>query len=167
MSVKHNYKQVTERYGRLKANLTKLVGNEAVNFAKDNFRKQGFEEFPGRVRKWKKRRGGAPRDKGRAILVDTGKGKRSIRVGQTTPTTVKIVTDTDYMQAHNDGLRIQGTARVRAHQRRTRTGKVTTVRAHTRQVNFQMPKRQFIGPSDELNRRVNKRYQLELIKVFK
>jgi hypothetical protein len=156
---------VAAKYRRLKGRLTRIVGNEAIAFAKSNFRKQGFEGYPGRINKWKKRKGGA-RDKGRAILVDTGTGRRSIRVGTVTPTTVAITTDTDYMGAHNDGGVIKVKANVRQHRRRTRKGHAT-VKAHTRQMNTRVTKRQFIGPSEELNRLVGRRYNLELIKCFK
>ena len=166
MATKHNFKQVVQRYAKLKRNLPKLVGNEAIAFAKDNFRKGGFQDTPGTVTKWKKRRRGAERDKGRAVLVDTGTLKRSIRMTRMTANAVHIGSDIKYAKAHNEGARIRGTARVRAHQRRTKRGRAN-VPAHTRRFDFKLPKRQFIGPSLELARRINRRYNKELIKVFK
>ena len=167
MATKHNFKQIIRRYERLKRSLAKTIGNEAVNFAKDSFKKQGFEESPGRVNKWKKRKPGAPRNKGRNILSDTGQGKRSIRRGLTTRTQVRIVTDTPYMKAHNEGARIRGRARVKAHRRRTASGRRVPVKSHHRQVDFWLPRRRFIGPSGELNRRINRRIRRGLIKVFR
>lgn len=166
MAVQHNFDQVVKNYQRLKGRMTRILGTEAVAFAKDNFRKQGFEEFPGRVKKWKPRRKGAPRDKGRALLVDTGKLKRSVRVTRTTATQVHIGSDVAYARIHNEGGLVTGIAKVRQHIRRLRGGGATTVSAHTRKVNYRMPRRQYIGPSDELNRRFNQRISKELYKVF-
>lgn len=165
MSTKHNFQQVVSRYAKLKADLPKMLGQEAVNFAKDNFRKSGFQNG-GTITKWKKRRHGAPRDKGRAVLVDTGSLKRSVRVTRTTPNSVHIGSDLKYARAHNDGARVRGRQTVKAHSRRGRNGRVK-VRAHSRTVDFKLPKRQFIGPSLELARRFNNRYKLALIKVFR
>lgn len=166
MATKHNFKSVVDRYKRLKTRLPAIVGTEAVKFAMDNFRKQGFDTGSG-VNKWPRRKPGAPRDKGRALLVDTGKGKRSIRAQVVSPTRVHITTDTDYMGVHNDGGQVTGTARVKAHVRRLKGGKRVQVKAHTRQVNFKMPQRQFIGPSLRLNQMVNDKFSRELENVFK
>lgn len=165
MATKHNFKEVANRYAKLKGNVMKIIGNEAVRFAMDNFRKQGFDTGTG-VTKWPRRKPGAPRDKGRSLLVDTGRGKRSIRAQVVSPTRVHITTDTPYMGVHNDGGMVTGTARVKAHIRRLRGGKRVQVRAHSRKVNFRMPQRQFIGPSLLLNQMVNNKFSNELEKVF-
>lgn len=163
MPTKHNFDQVVKKYSELKRKLPKLIGNEAVNFALDNFRKQGWQD--GHLYPWKKRRPGATRNSGRAILVDTGRGRRSIRVGTLSNNRVTIV-GIDYMGAHNEGAHITGPQNVRSHTRRYR-GRRVNVRRHQRHVNIRLPRRRFIGDSVTLNNRINRMVKLKLLKVFK
>lgn len=165
MPTKHNFDQIVKSYKQFKKTLPQAIGTEAVNFAKDNFRRQGFQDIG--VRKWKKRKPGSQRNKGRGILIDTGKLKRSIRITRITGSRVYIGSNVIYAQIHNEGGRIKGSANVRAHRRRTRSGGLTRVKRHTRQVNIRMPKRQFIGRSRMLDRRIQKYIRLRLLKVFK
>ena len=164
MPTQHTFGQIVKDYQRFKKSLPRAIGTEAVNFAKDNFRKQGFQDVG--VKRWRKRKPGSNRNRGRAILVDTGKLKRSIRITRITRTQVHIGSNVEYAQVHNEGLRVSGSANVRSHRRTTRTGARTRVRAHTRRVNFRMPKRQFIGPSKELDRRIQKYIRKSLLRVF-
>ncbi len=162
--VKHDFGKILRQYAALKAALPALIGEEAVNFAKDNFRKQGFHDAT--VQKWQKRSSKAPRNKGRALLVDTGRLKRSVRVTRISGSKVYIGSDVPYAQIHNEGGQVTGNANVRAHQRRTRTGR-TSVSAHTRKIDFKMPRRQYIGPSVELSRRINKMLSKRLSNALK
>lgn len=164
MAVKHNFHKVQQEYAKLKRNLPKLIGAEAVSFAKDNFRKQGFHDVT--LKRWKPRKRGAPRNKGRALLVDTGRLKRSVRVTRITPKKVHIGSNVAYAKIHNEGGTVQTTQKVRAHNRRTQRG-LSRVRAHTRKVNIRIPRRKFIGPSVELDRRIGRMVSLKLLKVFK
>lgn len=164
MPTTHNFKEIVKAYEEFKRRLPRVIGQEAVNFAKDNFRRQGFQDNP--FQKWKQRKPGAARNKGRAILVDTGRLKRSIRVTRTTATKVYIGSNVDYAEAHNEGAHIFGAQRVRKHHRRTRSGMVQ-VKAHFRTANTRIPRRRFIGASDELNRRINRKIRLRLLKIMK
>lgn len=124
--------------------LPNQIGTVAVNFAKQRFVSQNWHDTtaePWDPRK-RNRRGGEKRQKG-AILVDSGRLKRSIRIVSTTTATVTIGTDVPYAQIHNDGF--DGDQSVRAHSRKGRT-----VRAHTR--HMEMPRRRFLGDSAELTR---------------
>jgi len=161
MATTHNFKNVVKRYEKFRRELPKVIGNTAVNFAKDNFRKQGFQD--GGVKRWKERQ---QRDTGRAILVKAGALKRSIRVTRTTRNRVWIGSDRPYAKIHNEGGRITSTARVRQHTRRTRAGR-TSVGAHTRQMNTNIPQRQYIGASKELNRRIRKTIRNRLRTVLR
>lgn len=164
MPTQHTFAQVVKDYQRFKKSLPQAIGTEAVNFAKDNFRKQGFQDVG--IKKWKKRKAGSRRNRGRAILVDTGTLKRSIRITRITRSQVHIGSSVEYAQIHNEGGQVSGTANVRSHRRTTRTGARVRVRAHTRKVNFRMPQRQFIGPSQELDRRIQKYIRTGLLRVF-
>lgn len=123
--------------------LPEQIGMIAVNFSKQRFVEQNWkdklpEAWAARRRK---RRGGAKRQNG-AILVDSGRLKRSIRIISTTTVSVTIGTDVPYAQIHNDGF--NGTQSVKAHTRKGRN-----VRAHTRKM--QMPRRRFLGESQAMN----------------
>lgn len=127
------------------------IGTEVVNFSKERFVNQDWEDTtsdPWTPRS-RKRRGGTKRQNG-AILVDSGRLKRSIRKTSVSPERVVIGTDVEYAALHNEGLK--GTEQVKQHTRTSRKGKAYTVRAHARKVD--MPERRFMGDSEELCRRL-------------
>ena len=155
--------------------LPRMVGLEAVNFSKERFVEQNWHDttpIPWELRR-RLRRGGKARQNG-AVLVDSGRLKRSIRIVSTTPDSVTIGTDVPYAQIHNEGFK--GVENVRAHKQKvkqhkrkikvkTKKGgtktKSVTVQAHTRKVaahkrNVDIPRRQFLGKSEELEQRIEK-----------
>lgn len=137
-------KEIEQALSQCLTTLPNQIGTVAVNFAKQRFVSQNWHDTtaePWDPRK-RNRRGGKKRQKG-AILVDSGRLKRSIRIVSTTTATVTIGTDVAYAQIHNDGF--DGIQSVRAHSRKGRT-----VRAHTR--HMEMPRRRFLGDSAELTR---------------
>ena len=165
--------QIEQALAEVMHQLPQQIGMIAVNFSKQRFVDQAWHDAnkePWEKRKHR-RRGGEKRQKG-AILVDSGRLKRSIRIVATTPTSVTIGTDVPYAQIHNDGFK--GTQsvkayrqRVKAHRRKitvkTKKGgtkkKVVQVKAHTRKIaahqrEVDMPRRQFLGKSAELERRI-------------
>ena len=161
-----------------------LAANTGKNFFQDNFRRQAWVDNT--TEPWKKRKASAKRNKGRAILTDTGRGKRSIRVVKADWSQVQVgITDKEvqaYMGAHNNGFRGNVTvpehSRIASRKVATRFGKKGQalkkgrakirgashqVKTHTRKVN--LPKRRFIGNSAVLNRNINREfiYQLNTI----
>lgn len=142
-----------------------VIGNEVVNFSKDSFKKQGWQ---GDVfTPWKKRKLVKGKGSTRAILVKTGRLRRSIRVTRANMDEVAIGTDVPYAKAHNEG--VNGTVTVKAHSRKSfskqkvsytaKSGSQrmktvsslsgsTIVKQHTRKM--KLPKRQFIGSSSAL-----------------
>ena len=128
--------------------LPQQIGMMAVNFAKQRFVDQNWlytSPQPWEKRK-RNRRGGKARQRG-AVLVDSGRLKRSIRIISVSSDSVTIGTDVPYAQVHNDGY--NGKQYVKAHSRKGRT-----VKAHRR--NMKMPKRQFLGNSAALTREIEK-----------
>lgn len=142
-----HWEKVIGAIKKFKSEIPTLVANEMVNYALDNMREEGFNGV-----KWKARRSDAPRDKGRRLLMDTGDGERSIRILKKNSKHVEL-TANEYMEAHNTGATITKTANVRTH-RRQRSGKSVDVKAHTRKMNTSLPKRTFIEPSKELDKRI-------------
>lgn len=159
------------------------VGDIAVNFFKARFREQGWRNVY--LKGWKQRSPKAKRNKGRAILIDSGRLRRSIRIAKINAMEVTIGTDVPYARMHNEGFK--GTVQVKAHtrgrfaKRKTGTGKFTKtgkermktvtertgdipVRAHSRRIN--MPQRRFIGESKYLTRLIHHKIHSELLKAF-
>ena len=135
--------------------LPRQLGAEIVRYSLQRFREQGWDGTP-----WKKRNPRAKRNAGRAILVNSGRLRRSIRVLATTPTSVTVGSNVPYAQAHNDGF--NGTVSVPAHTRHLKYRyKYTDVATRkTRQATginevkvksfirrLRMPRRQFLGDS--------------------
>jgi phage gpG-like protein len=99
-------------YSKGRALLPKKLANEAINHFKDNWRKQGFDDNT--VKPWKPRKGqirtGISRvaketGYGRAILVKTGRLRRSFYQVQESINKVYVINDTPYSIYHNYGTR--------------------------------------------------------------
>lgn len=145
-----------EKLAKAVKGLPLVLGNEAVNHSLDAFKQQGWDGNA-----WAKRKGN--KNQARAILVQSGRGRRSIRVLEVGANRVVYGTDVPYMRAHNEGF--QGTVSVKGYTRnkygkgkvtsiheRTKAGNRKTktvsfvagqvqVKAHSRKVN--LPRRQF------------------------
>jgi phage gpG-like protein len=192
--MKNTFFHILNRYGAFRRKVPLIIGTEAVKFAKSNFRAQGFqgdntEKWTARKRdpeKTKKRR--------RAILVQSGRLKQSIRITRISMEAVTIGSDVPYAQIHNEGSDngTTVTESVRAHRRkmsnwdehklvkRGKTGKkssriryaksasgVTFVKAHSRTRTIKIPQRKFIGPSPILDRNIRIAVTSALIDVFR
>jgi phage gpG-like protein len=131
----------------------KVIGAAAERHFKQSFVNQGFTDSA--LVKWPKTKNG----KANRVLKKTGLLMNSIRVDRADLNVIRIVAggpQVPYARIHNEGGTIEGTANVRAHQRRahrasTRRGKVmrkaASVKAHTRRMLTYMPKRQYMGKS--------------------
>jgi phage gpG-like protein len=112
-----------EAYAKKRANLTKVLGNEATNHFKDSWRKQGWQDTT--ISYWKARKakvytGGGKTNRagtatklnltasgkksiGKAILVQTGRLKRSFYMSVESQNRVIVVNPTPYSVYHNYG----------------------------------------------------------------
>lgn len=164
--------------------LPKLIGNEVVNFALDNFQKQGYQ---GDVfEPWKKRKPVYKKPNTRAILTKSGRGRRSIHVTQANADVVAVGSPVPHMKAHNEGstalvtvkehtrkvmgVAKVGTGRYSVKTRKERMRSETFLKGHTRvkqhSRRMRLPKRQFIGKSQYLMNRLKRVYAAEMIKAF-
>ena len=178
-----DFGRIEQRIKEAMLTLPVIVGNEAVNFALDNFRRQGF--LGPNIEPWLQRKN-RKKNKGRAILVQTGRLRNSIRIIKVTNNTVVIGTDVPYAKAHNEGFR--GAVQVAEHSRNSyESHKIATggftmkgkprmktvqsikktgmVKAHTMKMNI--PKRQFIGNSPFLDQRITRVIAAQLLKAVK
>ncbi|ELR69176.1 hypothetical protein C900_05372 [Fulvivirga imtechensis AK7] len=153
-----HYKVVIRRLEALKAELPIIVANEMVNHAIDNIRAGSWDGRP-----WPARKAFAPRNRGRGLLIDTGDGLRSIASKIQKP--YVLLKMEDYMAAHNEGADINVTQNVRSHTRR-RAGRSMQVRAHSRNMNFKLPQRQFAGESKVLSENIRKVFEKRFRRVF-
>lgn len=138
--------------------LPNKLAAEAVNFSKQRFVQQNWVDNTTTM--WPKRK---KTDAGRAILVKSGRLKRSIRKLAVYSDCIIIGTDVPYAKIHNDGFR--GVEQAKAHSRKSKKGKAYQVKSFTRPIN--MPKRQFIGASAVLTAKLDRLATAELIRAIK
>ena len=149
------------------------AGVIAVNFSNDRFRFKNWIDKT--AEKWQARK----RPNRGSLLLRTGRLKSSIRKIASGDYYVVVGTDVPYAQLHNEGGTVNKVAQVKAYTRKVvirqrsvnRRGNATTrvigskiVRAHNRKMNLTMPKRQFLGESELLMRRIEMHINRELNK---
>jgi phage gpG-like protein len=152
-------KKIGKSFEEVKSGLVQVIrsiptvaGTEAVNHFKASFRNQGFTDSG--LTKWPKRK--RDTDPGRAVLTKTGRTKRAIRKQQQTETTVLVGinrAEVPYAEYHNKG----GILSVRGHKRRKKSGRRSDREGNYQQVRphfRKLPKRQFIGNSQTLDKRI-------------
>ena len=172
MASKWGLKEKLASLQKMKSTLPTVLGKRIKNFTLEAFRKQGFTDSG--FTKWKPRK--KNKDAGRAILVKTGKLRRSIKVSRANWTRVVVGSyGVAYAQIHNEGGEISKSAsstvihfkRVDELRKMGKNGKLTSfmgskfskkrgshfaqkvsIGAHS----INMPKRQFIGRSQRLER---------------
>lgn len=93
---------------KIKRDLPKVLGNEAVNFFQDNI-KQGIDS---NGVAFKKRAGNLTSNEGRTVLTQRGTLRRSLRV-VVSPNLATIVSSVPYANIHNQGGQIQITPKMR------------------------------------------------------
>lgn len=120
----------------LKKTMPDILANDAVNFFKASFKKQGWEDEG--MQRWKPRKDN--KDAGRGTLIKSGDLVKSIIVESANWGRIRISSNLPYSAIHNEGLK--GSA----------FGK------HS----FQMPKRKFMGRSRKLHTLLRNRIETKL-----
>lgn len=92
---------LAKRIERNRTRLMRAAAAQAVTFSKQRFREQSWADCTSQP--WPKRKPGAPRNKGRALLMDSGRLKGSIRRISVSPTMAVIGTSVPYAKIHNEG----------------------------------------------------------------
>ena len=142
--------------------ITAKAGNIVLKHTAFAFRDQGFTDET--LTPWEPRN--PDHDPGRAVLIKTGRLRRSIRVISQTNDTITIGTDVPYAQAHNEGFK--GSVTVPSFTRKIKTIKGisgSTVKEHTRNVN--MPQRKFLGNSAVQSHAIKSMIRKEIAKCFR
>lgn len=176
--------QLESRFRSIVTRLPAIAGNVAVNFALDNFKLQGFmgDGFaPWRPRKDPNKWGQSPPRNSRAILMDTGRLRRSIRIISTNFTEVVVGSDVPYARVHNEGFKGEVTQNVKSFTRKVntvatigRSSKTTkvqtgtqTVRAFTRKIKQDIPARPFLADSSHLHAMLQKEVGEAIMEALK
>lgn len=142
-------KQIEAKLAQTLRELPPIIANEAENFTLDNFQEQAWRGFS--QEQWKKRKNptkwGNRDETDRALLVKTGQLKRSIRSRTEKDKAIIMAggADTPYARVHNEGFRGAVVQNVEEHIRKTHNGKRVKVKAFTRTIHQNIPRRQFIG----------------------
>lgn len=127
---------IQKRLAQALRELPQELGNEAVNFSLERFKDQAWLDKTPEA--WQPRK---DPNNTRSLLVNTGKGRRSVRILRIDRHKVFVGagdTDSLYMVVHNFGGDIE--QNVKPHARKVK-GKIQLVRAFTR--TLKMPRRQF------------------------
>ena len=172
----NEYVRLLERLNRTYKNFPNKAATLAVNFTKERFNAQNWVD--NRTEPWKPRKfnKGSKRRRARKILVDKARLLRSVRKVSVTKDSAIIGTDVPYAKIHNDGGKYRGNVTVKEHTRKrgrrsSRTGRYQTgkikVSSHTRKMRWNMPRRQFIGPSAVLDKRIERMMTADINKVLK
>jgi len=174
-----------DRIEKASKKIPRLAAIEARNFSVNRFKAQNW--IGDTTQPWPKRKANRSKRKGRAILIKSGRLRRSIRIIHVDQQRAVIGTDVPYAQIHNEGFRGQET--VKAHTRnltttsregtgvysiktkRERTKRVKTISGQTQVKSFtrnmNMPKRQFIGASPFLEKKLNRLMIAQLNRAVK
>jgi len=166
-------------YRKFLNDLPSIVADTIIDFVLDNFEAQAYEGVPWPVRK--------EPDSSRSLLVGDrgGVGRRSIRVTSRSKKHVTIGTDLDYMIAHNEGARI--TMDISPKMRRffwamhfkyevDNEGNLKVPEEKVKwkwmalkkgRISFNMPQRQYLGPSKILDLKIKQAIEQRLNRVFK
>lgn len=182
--------ELQRRFAAVVATLPVIAGNEVVNFALDNFKRQGF--LGGSFQPWKPRKKvtawGKTKRNGRNILIDTGRLRRSVRVIRSNANEVVVGSDVPYAKAHNDGVRLGIIQNVKSYQRKVTTlgivqakplktktkisfgrvdkGRRITVAAHKRRINQNIPARPFLKESPYLTAKLQRVIASQILKTL-
>jgi len=162
----NHFQQLARAFKRQKRNLPKLLGNSAKNHFVASFRVGGFTDNT--LKPWKPRKHPNAADtrtgKTRALLVDSGNLRKSIRVKSSSFRRIRVGSyGIPYAQIHNRGgvTRPRVTPRMRGfmrHQFRKTGNPMFAAIANTKKerLTVEIPKRQFIGRSAKLRKKLSK-----------
>jgi phage gpG-like protein len=163
------FKQLKEDIPKIeKKILNTIIKVEANNHFAENFRTQSWEENKGHRTKWEKRKKDktTPTEANKLpfLLTKNGDLKRLATNGEVEGNSVVFRVNLPYAKIHNEGGTETFTQDVKTHTRtHYKSGKPYTIEAHTRTITRTMPKRQYIGDSPALDKRITTKID-ELIK---
>ena len=151
----------------IQKDLPRIIGTEAVNHFKQSFDNEGFTDK--RKKKWKPRAFETKKSKGRKIMHGDGDLEDSLDY-RIEPGRVIIFSDKEYAEIHNEGGEIPVTPLMRKFFwfMFYETGEeVYKNMAMTKKEVIEMPARTFMDFSEALNRKIEKKSDKVVDKIFK
>jgi phage gpG-like protein len=142
MSASDFFRNLEQLTSTLEVEITQdVISVEAEAFHEDNFQNEGFTDRS--LQKWPARKPSKKETKRRALLVKTTALKKAATKGRVSGNQVDFIFPSTYMGVHNEGGRAG------------------------RGKGFDMPKRQFVGKSHELEQRIERKARLLLDRKFR
>jgi phage gpG-like protein len=143
---------------------------EMINFIMANFERQGFLDAS--VQPWQERKNNS--DAGRAILTQSGALRDSVKISSSSTKQVVASSDAKHAKIHNEGgvINIPVTAKMRKFfwfkYKQTGESRYKSM-ALTKKTHFtiNMPKRQFMGPSEAFNNLIDAKFKNMIERRFK
>lgn len=161
-----NLDQVLKGFKKEKKELPTILGNLAKNHFVEGFRKGGGQTDDS-AGGWKER----GTDPGRAILVKSGKLRRDIRVRKKSFSRIVVGTGnitTDYAEAHNKGATMTVTKKQKGYFiAQYNKNKSDFWKRMIGAKTITIPKREYIGHSRELSKKLSKRIHREINRTWK
>ena len=178
-----NWSGIQSEFKRELMILPQMMGTVCVNFFKERFRAQAWTDQA--ASPWAARKPGSKRNKGRAILISSGRLRNSIAIINTTANSVTVGTSVPYAEIHNEGFdgaeQVSGFTRKKFKKSKVfsialnksgkhRSSTVTNisgeseVKPFTREMH--MPQRRFIGDSQLLRHKLEQLITKTINKIF-
>lgn len=135
-----------------------MVAETATEFFKESFVTKSWDGIP-----WQEYKNKAKEPKRGTLMRRANNLVNSIRPTVVSITLVRINAGSDkvpYARTHNEGEHMKGTRNIRQYYNNNfmGTGKRVAIRAHTRSVDYLMPKRQFMGKNQPLINTIKTRF---------
>jgi phage gpG-like protein len=175
-----NWSEIQSKLTAVMRSLPRKMGTIIVNFSKDRFRAQmwvdtTYQPWPRRKKTKKKS------DQGRALLIKSGRLRRSVRIISTTSNSVTVGSDVPYAAVHNEGFNgvVSISGHVRKNVQKRAVYSIITKKKSTRRVsvgeyyvkphnrNMNIPKRQYMGNSMMQTRLIEDLITKEILNAFK
>ena len=163
----HPFSGFWKSYREYRRKLPDKVSVMALEEMKGNFRIGGYRDGSS-ITYWKKRSlnaWGKVNDKGRALLIKSGRLRRGLRKRPTFDY-AQVINDVPYAEAHNEGFKGSVTQSVRPHNRRLNKKKIAKVRAFKRHIMMDLPARKFMVVGDPFFRRIDQMVVDDLDKML-
>jgi phage gpG-like protein len=154
------FSDMASRFRAYRRELPRIASKLAENHFRANFRRQGaFTGSGGSLEKWEPRRSG--KDKGRAILVKSGRLRRALRSAPNFKY-ARVINNTPYAAIHNRGGALKGQAA--AWSTNLRSGLIRRRQSNTPAA---MPARPFMVTTEPLAKEISAEILAGLEDVFK
>lgn len=153
-------KEIQRHFKEVLDSAPRELGIDAVNFFVGSFTKQGWQGAT--FQKWVNRKNsswGKKNNTGRALLVQSGRLRRSIRVTSSNAQQATIGSDVPYARAHNEGFKGMVHQNVKPFTRRNGAH----VKSFSRTINQNIPQRQFMGNSPVLTQQLRTKLEKKLL----